>query len=47
MNGNKEEWAVVFHGVYEPTKIVQSENGQMVNKIRSIMDGRKKGNMLK
>jgi hypothetical protein len=30
MNGNKNEWAVVFHGVNYPTKKI----------MRSIMDGR-------
>ena len=37
MDGNNEEWAVVFHGVNYPTQN---------NKIRSIMNGRKNGSML-
>jgi hypothetical protein len=38
MDGNKEEWTVAFHGVNLPTS---------GNKIRSIMNGREEGNMLR
>jgi hypothetical protein len=38
IDGNKDEWAVAFHGVNLPT---------LGNKIRSIMNGREEGNMLR
>jgi hypothetical protein len=37
MNGNKNEWAAVFHGINYPTQ---------GNKLRSIMNGRGKDTML-
>jgi hypothetical protein len=38
MDGNQDEWAAVFHGVFFPTA---------GNKMRSIMNGRVSGNMLR
>jgi len=38
MDGRKGEWAIAFHGVTYPTR---------ENKMRSIMNGRKEGNMLR